>query len=63
MNRVLSCLFLLALISIACGKAPSLQQRLQQMVEVHNQHNVTQELAFYADDATFRDPGREPNRG
>jgi hypothetical protein len=60
MNRVLSCLFLLALISIACGKAPSLQQRLQQMVEVHNQHNVTQELAFYADDATFVIPGENP---
>jgi len=60
MNKVLSCLFLLALIPTACGKAPSLEQRVVQMLEVHNQHDVARELAFYADDATFVMAGEKP---
>ena len=63
MNRVLSCLFFLALFSVGWIRTPSLEQRLQQMVEVHNQHNVDQELTFYTDDSAFVIPGREPNRG
>ena len=60
MNKGLPCLFLLALIPIACGKAPNLEQRVIQMVEAHNQHDVTRELTFYADDATFFMPGENP---
>ena len=60
MNKAFSCPLLLALIPMACGKAPNLEQRIVQMVEAHNQHNVAQQLAFYADDATFIMPGDYP---
>lgn len=60
MNKGLFCLFLLALIPIACGKAPNLERRVVQMVEAHNQHDVARQLAFYADDATFIMPGEKP---
>jgi hypothetical protein len=60
MNKGFSCLFFLALVPLACGKAPSLEQRVVQVVEAHNRHDVALELTFYADDATFSIPGENP---
>jgi hypothetical protein len=39
-------LFVLALIPMTCGKTPNLEQRVVQMVEAHNQHDVARQLAF-----------------
>ncbi len=60
MNKGLFCFLLLALIPLGCYRIPSLDQRIQQMVEAHNRHDVTLELSFYAEDATFIIPGEKP---
>ena len=60
MDKDLSCLCLLALIPIACGKGPDLEERAVRMVEAHNQHDVARQLTFYAADATFMMPGENP---
>jgi len=47
-------------LAVSCSRAPQLDQRIMEMVSVHNQHDVEKELSFYTDDATFVISGEQP---
>lgn len=53
MRKCILSLFLVAFIPPACTRAPDIERQIHQWVSAHNQHNVTKELSFYADDAVL----------
>jgi len=61
--RPLRVVCVLVLAGLACSDAQRLDQLTRQYFEQHNRHDLSSELAFYAEDAVFEMPGWPPLRG
>ncbi|KPJ90710.1 MAG: hypothetical protein AMS18_10205 [Gemmatimonas sp. SG8_17] len=59
--RAVACVVVTA--GLACSEAQHLDELTRQYFEHHNRHDLTSELACFADDAVFEMPGWPPLRG
>lgn len=63
MKKWVLCSLLLAVISLACSRAPNLKQLIQEMTEVHNRHDVEKELSYWTADGVLALEGEKPAVG
>ncbi len=57
-------LLLLAVVALtACSKAPNPETQIANMIAVHNRHDVTGQLTFFAEDASIAVGGQTPITG
>ncbi len=63
MNKHILCPLALVLLAVSCSQEPGFVKKVPLMLAAYNQHDVTKQLSYYADDAIFVMAGSAPATG
>jgi ketosteroid isomerase-like protein len=63
MNKHILCTLALVLLLVSCSQEPGFVKKVPLMLAACNQHDVTKQLSYYADDAVFAIAGYTPAAG